>query len=78
VALTADRSKTGTRIGMGYAMIGIGLLIGGPGGGGILQHGSSRLDWTSTWAFAGAMSMVSGLVFLGLRIIRVGLKPVKC
>lgn len=36
VAVTADRSKLGTRMGMGYAMIGLGVLAGGPGAGKIL------------------------------------------
>ena len=36
VALTKDKSKIGTRIGMGFTMIGVGVLCGGPGGGAIL------------------------------------------
>ena len=74
VALTADKTKIGTRIGMGTAMIGVGVLIGGPGGGGILQRDSNKLDWTGTWAFTGAMTMAAGLVFLALRIMRVGVQ----
>ena len=78
VGLTADKTKIGTRLGMANAMIGLGVLVGGPGGGGILQHNSSKLDWTSTWVFAGAMTMAAGLVLITLRIMRSGFKAAKC
>lgn len=38
VALTKDKTKIGTRIGMGFGMISFGVLAGGPGGGAILGN----------------------------------------
>ncbi|KAK5136270.1 hypothetical protein LTR08_003877 [Meristemomyces frigidus] len=82
VGLTKDKSRIGTRIGMGMAMFGLGVLAGGPGGGGILQRNgseNSELDWTGTWVFGGVCSLASGVVFLILRIWKGGFKlMVKC
>ena len=63
---------------MGAATMGLGILAGGPGGGGILQRNPPSLDWTGTWAFAGATMMAAGVVFLILRFMKAGFKPVKC
>lgn len=73
VALTEDKSKIGTRIGMGFGMLGFGVLCGGPGGGGVLGNGSSHLNWTGTWAYGGATTIVAGLVFFAVRIWKGGL-----
>ncbi|KXL46368.1 MAG: hypothetical protein FE78DRAFT_89504 [Acidomyces sp. 'richmondensis'] len=82
VALTKDKSKVGTRIGMGFAMVGMGVLAGGPGGGGILQRRGSQpseLDWTGVWTYAGVCAICSGVLFCILRIWRGGFKlMVKC
>ncbi|KAK0612631.1 major facilitator superfamily domain-containing protein [Bombardia bombarda] len=67
VRLTKDKSKVGTRIGMGMATLGFGVLTGGPGGGGVLGTDPSDLRWTSLWAFGGTMAAGSGLLLLGLR-----------
>ncbi|RMZ17520.1 hypothetical protein D0860_00395 [Hortaea werneckii] len=79
VAFTADKSKVGTRIGMGFAMVGCGVLAGGPGGGGILQGNSDslesgNLDWASTWTYGGVCVLAAGVSFLILRTWRVGFK----
>lgn len=74
VALTKDKTKVGTRMGMGFAMIGIGVLCGGPGGGGILGTDSSNLDFNGTWIYAGVSTIGAGVVFTILRILRVGPK----
>ncbi|KAK5109675.1 hypothetical protein LTR62_006797 [Meristemomyces frigidus] len=77
VQLTADKSKVGTRIGMGFAMVGFGVLAGGPGGGGILQRrgdAPADLDWKGTWTFGGVCAIVAGLGFVALRFWRVGAK----
>ena len=77
VALTKDKSKVGTRIGMGFAMVGCGVLAGGPGGGGILQRNGSQdseLDWTGTWTYGGVCVLAAGFIFLVLRTWKVGLK----
>lgn len=67
VELTKDKSKVGTRIGMAFAMTGLGVLVGGPGGGAILERTQTH-DWTGTWVFAGVFCLASGISFLVLRI----------
>ncbi|KAK4554993.1 hypothetical protein LTR86_007759 [Recurvomyces mirabilis] len=75
VQLTKDKSKIGTRIGMGFALIGFGVLAGGPGGGGILQRkGPDDLDWSGVWTYGGVCAIVAGLMFVVLRFWRVGAK----
>lgn len=74
VALTEDKSKIGTRIGMGFAMIGIGALAGGPGGGSILGTNNKDLHWDSLWTYAGVCGLGTVLVFLVLRYLLVGFK----
>ena len=39
VALTKDKTKIGSRLGMGYGIIAFGLLAGGPGGGNLFGQG---------------------------------------
>ena len=77
VALTEDKSKIGTRIGMGMAIFALGTLAGGPGGGAILQMDPKHLDWTGMWAFGGACIMAAVLVYIAVRVMKAGLKPVK-
>ena len=73
VALTEDKSKIGTRIGMGFSIIGFGVLAGGPGGGSILgEH--PPLNWTGVWTYGGVASLVAGCIFTVLRIRRSGPK----
>lgn len=76
VGLTKDKSKIGTRIGMGMGFISFGVLCGGPGGGAILGNGPD-LHWTSVWTYGGVMVLGAGAIFLALRISRVGLKMAK-
>lgn len=71
VALTEDKSKIGTRIGMGFAFIGIGVLAGGPGAGGILGR-DEPLHWDGLWTYAGVCTLFSGFVFMGIRVARAG------
>ncbi|POS78967.1 MFS monocarboxylate transporter [Diaporthe helianthi] len=71
IALTEDKSRIGTRIGMGFSLLSLGILIGGPGGGAIL---GADQDWTSTWVFGGVMLLASGVAFTILRIWRFGVK----
>ncbi|KAE9364326.1 MFS general substrate transporter [Stipitochalara longipes BDJ] len=68
IALTKDKRKLGTRIGMAVAMMGLGMLSGGPGSGGVLQRHPQRLDWTGTWAYGGVFAVSAGLVFCVLRV----------
>lgn len=71
VALTKDKSKLGTRIGMGYAMVALGVLASGPGGGAILGTGES-LHWDSLWTFGGVLTTASGFAYIGLRMVKYG------
>lgn len=75
VALTKDKSKIGTRIGMGFGIIGLGVLAGGPAGGAILAQ-SAHMNWNGLWAFGGATACVAGFMYGGLRvgIYGIGLK----
>jgi MFS family permease len=68
IALTKDKRKMGTRMGMAFAMMGLGVLSGGPGSGGVLQRDSERLDWNGTWAYGGVFAVAAGLVFCVLRV----------
>ncbi|KAJ5872924.1 uncharacterized protein N7529_005277 [Penicillium soppii] len=71
VALTKDKSKIGTRIGMGFGIIGLGVLAGGPAGGAILAE-SAHMNWNGLWAFGGATACVAGFMYAGLRIAMYG------
>lgn len=73
VALTKDKSKLGTRVGMGYAMLGLGVLAAGPGGGAILGQGES-LNWRGLWIFGGVSTTVSALGYAAIRVAKHGAK----
>lgn len=68
VGLTRDKSKIGTRIGMAFALVGAGVLAGGPGAGGILGTDSQNLHWHSTWIYGGVCFLASFVVFAILRV----------
>ncbi|KAL3953105.1 hypothetical protein ACCO45_013048 [Purpureocillium lilacinum] len=71
-ALTPDRSKLGTRVGMGFGtVIAFSMLIGGPVAGAILGT-QEPLNWLGCWMFAGAFATVSGFMYAVLRVMRVG------
>ncbi len=74
VALTKDKSKVGTRIGMGFTLFAAGVLCGGPGGGAILGQNPKDLHWDSVWTYAGVTTIAAGCVFMILRFMRVGFK----
>jgi hypothetical protein len=63
VRLTKDKSKIGTRIGMGFSLLGFGVLAGGPAGGAILDSDSraSHLEWDNLWIYGGCMSAGAGV-----------------
>ncbi|KAK7943674.1 uncharacterized protein PG986_012787 [Apiospora aurea] len=73
IALTKDKSKIGSRMGLGFALSGLGTLAGGPGSGGILGMGDNP-DWRSLWIYGGVCSLAGGVIFIGLRIQQAGLK----
>ncbi|KYK53982.1 hypothetical protein DCS_05931 [Drechmeria coniospora] len=71
-ALTPDRSKLGTRVGMGFGIvIAVSMLIGGPVGGAVLGT-TEPLNWTGCWVYAGAFTMVSGFMYAAIRVMRSG------
>ena len=72
--LTKDKSKIGTRIGTGFAIIAPGILTGGPGAGGILER-SDPLDWQGLFIFAGTALFVTGTMYSVLRGARSGFRP---
>ena len=71
--LTKDKSKLGARMGMGFAMIGFGVLISGPSSGAILK-GSNGLEWHGLWTFGGVFTCVSGLGYTAIRVVKYGPK----
>ncbi|KAL3459652.1 major facilitator superfamily domain-containing protein [Aspergillus heterothallicus] len=71
VALTKDKSKIGTRIGMGFGMMAFGVLAGGPGAGDILG-GGRNMNWTGLWVFGGVTTLAAAGVFFVLRIAKFG------
>ena len=73
VALTKDKTKIGTRIGMGFSVIAFGVLAGGPGGGAILGQ-VAPLNWRGLWTFGGVTPLVAAVCYCGLRVQRSGLK----
>ncbi|CAH0035315.1 unnamed protein product [Clonostachys rhizophaga] len=75
ITLTTDKSKIGTRVGMGFALLSLGVLCGGPGAGAILGLNEGS-NWTGVWVFAGVVTCVSGLGFLALRIKVYGMKSI--
>lgn len=56
---------------MGFAFLGLGTLIGGPGGGAIL---GADENWTGTWVFGGVVMLASSVIFVALRCWKFGYK----
>ncbi|KAL2867804.1 major facilitator superfamily domain-containing protein [Aspergillus lucknowensis] len=69
VALTEDKSKIGTRLGMGFGMMSFGVLAGGPGSGDIL---GGDMNWNGLWVFGGVSALVAAGILLALRIAKFG------
>ncbi|RSL58876.1 hypothetical protein CEP52_005632 [Fusarium oligoseptatum] len=66
--LTKDKSRLGTRIGMGYAIIALGVLISGPSGGAILSGNGNTSHWNTLWKFGGVPTCLSGLGYAAIRV----------
>ena len=73
VALIKDKTRIGTRVGMGFGMIALGVLVGGPGGGAILGT-HDPLDWNGLWSFGGVAACLAGVLYAGIRVASGGLK----
>ena len=71
--LTKNKALIGTRIGRGFAIGGLGLLIGGPSAGVILGR-IEPLNWTGLWAYGGVTIAVAGFILIAVRIMRAGPK----
>ncbi|OCK73131.1 monocarboxylate permease-like protein, mch4 [Lepidopterella palustris CBS 459.81] len=69
--LTKNPSMIGTRMGQGFAISGLGLLLGGPSTGAVLGTGES-LNWTGVWLYGGVCGCVAGLIIVCVRIMRAG------
>ncbi|KAH6617361.1 major facilitator superfamily domain-containing protein [Chaetomium tenue] len=67
VQLTKDKSKIGTRIGMGMATCGLGVLASGPGGGAIIGTHPANLHWDRLWIFGGCLMIASGIILSAVR-----------
>ncbi|KAF7535961.1 hypothetical protein G7054_g4974 [Neopestalotiopsis clavispora] len=63
VSLSPERSLIGTRMGMGYAIMTIGNLVGTPAAGAILQTSG----FNTMWVFGGVMSVVGGFIMMSSR-----------
>ncbi|KAJ5788389.1 hypothetical protein N7457_003379 [Penicillium paradoxum] len=72
--LTTDKSKLGTRVGMGYAIIALGVLASGPSSGAILRNSGGSLDWQSLWIFGGVPTCASALGYAAIRVAKYGVK----
>ncbi|KAK4237898.1 riboflavin transporter MCH5 [Achaetomium macrosporum] len=76
--LTENKAMIGTRVGQGFAIAGLGLLLAGPSAGTILGT-AEPLDWTRLWVYAGATVCASSLILFCLRLMKSGLVlKVKC
>ncbi|TVY60898.1 Aspyridones efflux protein apdF [Lachnellula suecica] len=69
--LTKNKAVIGTRIGQGFAIGGLGLLIGGPTAGAILGT-TEPLKWTGLWVYGGVTCAVAGFILVAVRIMKAG------
>ena len=63
-----NRAKIGTRMGQGFALVGVGILIGSPVSGAIRV----RYGYTAVWAFAGAFCLFGSAVVSIARFAQAG------
>ena len=73
VALTDDKTKLGSRMGMSYSIIAFSMLAGGAGGGQVLGF-VDPLNWTGLWVFGGVMCCASSVLYGVLRVGKYGWK----
>ncbi|KAJ3528442.1 hypothetical protein NM208_g10198 [Fusarium decemcellulare] len=66
--LTENKSMVGTRIGQGFAIGGLGLLIGGPSAGAVLGT-ADPLNWTGLWVYGGVTACVASVILFGVRMM---------
>ncbi|GAB7351396.1 hypothetical protein MBLNU459_g2073t1 [Dothideomycetes sp. NU459] len=68
VHLSPNRGLIGTRMGMGFAIVSIGLLLGTPICGWILNGSSFKY----VWVFGGTLTIVGGLIMYASRVAKGG------
>lgn len=74
VHLTKNRAVIGTRMGMGFGIMSIGLLVGTPISGAILNATGS---FTYVWLFGGLLTITGTLLIVGARIAHGGVGLLK-
>ncbi|KAJ0415254.1 monocarboxylate permease-like protein, mch4 [Aspergillus carlsbadensis] len=72
-SLSSDKSVWATRLGMSFAVIGLGALIGSPVAGAILGDGVDR-NWTGLIVWCGVMFFTSTAILVALRTMKVGFR----
>lgn len=72
-SISPDKSVWGTRLGMSFACIGFGVLIGGPSAGAILGDGENK-NWTGMILWSGILLMCSSVILTGARFATHGPK----
>ncbi|TQV93086.1 monocarboxylate permease mch4 [Cordyceps javanica] len=72
-SLSPDKSVWATRLGMSFAIIGVGALIGSPAAGAILGSSNAR-NWTGLIVWCGAMFLASTAILTTVRTMKVGCK----
>jgi len=68
VALAPNRAVIGTRLGMAFFIVGIGMLIGSPIAGAVLR----TYGFTATWSWAAAATMAAAVLLYISRGLRCG------
>jgi predicted MFS family arabinose efflux permease len=72
-SLSPDKSVWATRLGMSFAIIGFGALIGSPVAGAILGDSENR-NWTGMIIWCGVMFFTSTAILTTVRTMKVGFK----
>ncbi|CEJ83014.1 hypothetical protein VHEMI03048 [[Torrubiella] hemipterigena] len=72
-SLSPDKSVWATRLGMSFAIIGFGALIGSPVAGAIIGDSNTR-NWTGMVVWCGVMFFVSTIILASVRTMKVGSK----
>ncbi|KAH8699314.1 putative monocarboxylate permease mch4 [Talaromyces proteolyticus] len=70
-SLSPDKSVWATRLGMSFAIIGLGALIGSPVAGAILGDSNNR-NWTGLIVWCGVMFFASTAILTTVRTMKVG------
>lgn len=72
-SLSPDKTVWATRLGMSFAIIGFGALIGSPAAGAILGDSSNR-NWPGVIVWCGVMFFTSTVILITVRTMKVGFK----